>query len=228
MTSPLPQDSQSVQLKASTGNRDSLANLPALGYLPAVKRNRKQPNIERLEALAKQARDYALHMMRTIGSVPPTVIADTAEGYVFCMPTPLTDEDAKDRFAEVAKLFAVAYRAQAVVMIVEAWVRLADADGNLDPSIRPSEAADRKEMIALLIEDDCASATRLIPILRDNEEKFTDFGPNPPLDFGDAEGRFSKLMPRHKPSAADCAKAKRVLFSIGMNVENRGFDPKLN
>jgi len=193
-----------------------------------VKRNRKQPNNERLEALAKQAKDYALHMMRTTGSMPPTVIADTAEGYVFCMPTALTDEDAKDRFAEVAKLFAVAYRAQAVVMIVEAWVRLADSNGNLDPSIRPSEAADRKEMIALLIEDGCVSATRLIPILRDTEEKFTDLGPDAPLDYGDSEGRFSKLMPRHKPSSDDCAKAKRVLFSLGMKMENKGFDPTMN
>jgi hypothetical protein len=35
----------------------------------------------RLEALAYQAQDYALHMMRTTGSVPPTVIADTKDGY---------------------------------------------------------------------------------------------------------------------------------------------------
>lgn len=36
----------------------------------------------RLEALAYQAQDYALHMMRTTGSVPPTVIADTKDGGV--------------------------------------------------------------------------------------------------------------------------------------------------
>ena len=118
-----------------------------------MKRSRNQPEPERLEALAKQAKDYALHMMRTTGSVPPTVIADTDEGYVFCMPTALTDEAAKDRFAEVAKLFATAYRARALVMIVESWVRLPDASGHLDPNIRPSEAADRKEMVNLLLKD---------------------------------------------------------------------------
>ena len=36
----------------------------------------------RLEALAYQAQDYALHMMRTTGSVPPTVIADTKDGHL--------------------------------------------------------------------------------------------------------------------------------------------------
>ena len=193
-----------------------------------MKRNNRQPDPERLEALAKQAKDYALHMMRTTGSVPPTVIADTAEGYVFCMPSALADDAAKDRFAEVAKLFAVAYRAQALVMIVEAWVRLPDSRGHLDPNIRPSEAADRKEVVALMLEDGSVSATRLIPILRDGNEAFTDLGPDTPLQTGEAEGRFSKLMPRHKPSADDCAKAKRTLFSIGMNVENRGFDPTMN
>jgi len=193
-----------------------------------VKRNYRQPDPERLEALAKQAKDYALHMMKTTGSVPPTVIADTEEGFVFCMPSALADEAAKDRFAEAAKLFAVAYRAQALVMIVEAWVRLPDSRGHLDPTIRPSEAADRKEVVALMLEDGSVSATRLIPILRDSNEAFTDFGADTPLQTGEAEGRFSKLMPRHKPSADDCAKAKRTLFSIGMNVENRGFDPTMN
>ena len=167
-------------------------------------------------------------MMRTTGSVPPTVIADTTEGFVFCMPSALADDAAKDRFAEVAKLFAVAYRAQALVMIVEAWVRLPDSRGHLDPNIRPSEAADRKEVVALMLEDGSVSATRLIPILRDSKETFTDLGPDTPLQSGEAEGRFSKLMPRHKPSADDCAKAKRTLFSIGMSVENRGFDPTMN
>lgn len=66
-----------------------------------MKRNRWQENPQGLEPLARQAQDYALHMMRTTGSVPPTVIADTDEGYVFCMPSELTDDAAKDRFAEV-------------------------------------------------------------------------------------------------------------------------------
>ena len=104
-----------------------------------MKRNRKQYDPGRLEPLAAQAQDYALHMMRTAGSVPPTVIADTDEGYVFCMPTTLTDDAAKDRFAEVARLFAIAHEANALVMIAEAWARLQDASGNLDTETPPSQ-----------------------------------------------------------------------------------------
>ena len=193
-----------------------------------MKRNSRQPQPEPLEALARQAKDYALHMMRTTGSVPPTVIADTDEGYVFCMPSALAGEADKDRYAEMAKLMAVAYRARALVMIVESWVRLPDATGHLDPDVRPSQAADRKEMVALLLEDRSVSATSLIPILRDSTGAFTDLGLNAPMNFGDSEGRFSKLMPRHKPSADECARAKRILFAMGMTVVNRGFDPSMN
>ncbi len=78
----------------------------------------------RLDALAQQATGYALHMMLTTGSVPPTVIADTEEGFVFCMPAGLPDEAAKDRFADVARLLAVAHNARAIVMVAEAWVRM--------------------------------------------------------------------------------------------------------
>jgi len=84
----------------------------------------------RLDALAYQAQDYALHMMRTTGSVPPTVIADTKEGFIFCLPSGMPDEAAKDRFADVARLLAVAHDARAIVMVVEAWVRLAKPGGH--------------------------------------------------------------------------------------------------
>ena len=58
----------------------------------------------RLEALAQQAKRYARHVIQTTGSVPPTVIADTADGFIFCMPSGMSDEAAKDRFADVARL----------------------------------------------------------------------------------------------------------------------------
>jgi hypothetical protein len=207
---------------------DCLAKRGSHVQLSCVKRNRKQHDPEQLANLASQAKDYALHMMRTTGSVPPTVIADTEEGYVFCMPTSLTDTESKDRFAEVAKLFAVACRAQALVMILEAWVRLPDESGHLDPDVRPSEATDRREMVALLLEDQSDSATLLVPIIRGEQGEFAGLADVGPPVAGDSEGRFSKLMPRHKPSSADVDKAKHQLLALGMFVENRGFDPTMN
>jgi len=111
--------------------------------------NQNPGDADKLEALARQARHYAAHMMRTTGSVPPTVIADTSEGLIFCMPSNLADEAAKDRFAEVAKLLAVAFDARAIVMVIEAWARMATADGKLDTATPPSQSPDRMEVVAL-------------------------------------------------------------------------------
>jgi len=101
-------------------------------------------------------------MMRTTGSVPPTVIADTDEGFVFCMPTALTDDAAKDRFAEVTRLFAVAQDARALVMVVEAWANLPDANGHLDTDTRPSQSPNRKEVVVLMLEDHSRNATSML------------------------------------------------------------------
>jgi hypothetical protein len=193
-----------------------------------VKRNRRQENPEGLEPLAQQAKHYALHMMRTTGSVPPTVIADTAEGYVFCMPSELTDDDAKDRFAEVTRLFAVAQHARSLVMVVEAWARLPDANGHLDTDTPPSQAPDRKEVVVLMLEDHSRNATIILPIVRDAVGAFTSFGDPGPMQFGESAGRFSGLMPRNKPSVREAAQAKATLMALGMNIVNRGFDPTMN
>jgi len=193
-----------------------------------VKRIRRQENPQGLEPLARQAQDYALHMMRTSGSVPPTVIADTDEGFVFCMPTALTDDAAKDRFAEVTRLFAIAQSARSIVMIAEAWARLPDARGHLDTETPPSQAPDRKEVVVLMLEDHSRNATRMLPILRDDAGEFTSFGDPGPLQFGESQGRFSGLMPRNKPSVREAAQARTTLISLGMNIVNRGFDPTMN
>jgi hypothetical protein len=182
----------------------------------------------RLVALARQAKDYALHMMRTTGSVPPTVIADTSDGLVFCTPSGLPDDAAKDRFADTARLLAVAYDARALVMVVEAWVRLATPDGTLDPEIRPSQASDRREMVVLILEDADRCANTFLPILRDTGGGFLEFGEHPMPEFTAAAGRFAGLMPKQPRTPELVARAKAALVKIGACVVTPGADPSLN
>jgi hypothetical protein len=144
------------------------------------------------------------------------------------MPSSLTDDAAKDRFAEVARLFAIAHSARSLVMVVEAWAKLPDATGHLDTETLPSESPDRREVVALMLEDHSRNATSLLPILRDAAEVFTEFGDPGPLQFGESAGRFSGIMPRNKPSVREASQAKATLLSLGMNIVNRGFDPTLN
>jgi hypothetical protein len=189
---------------------------------------RSEHHSQRLELLAKQAKDYALHMMRTTGSLPPTVIADTAEGFIFCMPTSLTDDAAKDRFADVARLLAIAYNASAIVMVVEAWAKMPDKNGHLDTNTPPSQSSDRQEIVALMLEDHSCSATSLLPIIRNSHGQFTELGDAGPIKFGESEGRFSGLMKGSAPTAEQSAKAKAALQQLRLSVINRGFDPTLN
>jgi hypothetical protein len=193
-----------------------------------MKRSRWQDNPQGLEPIALQAQDYALHMMSTTGSVPPTIIADTDEGYVFCMPSSLADDAAKDRFADIARLFAIAHSARSLVMVVEAWAKLPDASGHLDSETPPSQSPNRMEIVALMLEDHTRNATRMLPILRDAHGAFTHFGDPGPMQFGESAGRFSGLMPQNKPSVREAAQAKASLLALGMNIVNRGFDPTLN
>lgn len=193
-----------------------------------MKRNRRQENPQGLEPLARQATDYALHMMRTTGSVPPTVIADTDEGYVFCMPSELADDAAKDRFAEVTRLFAIAQAASSLVMVVEAWARVPEARGHLDTETPPSQSPDRREVVVLMLEGHSRNATVMLPILRDADGVFTAFGDPGPMHFGESVGRFSGLMPKNKASVREAAQAKSTLLALGLKIVNRGFDPTMN
>ena len=185
-------------------------------------------NPQGLEPLAAHATDYALHMMKTTGSVPPTVIAVTDEGLILCVPDDLADEAAKDRFAEVARLLATAYCARALVMIVEAWATRPDANGHLDTNIPPSQSPNRWEIVALMLEDHNRSATCLLTIQRDIAGKFMKFDDAQPMQYGVSGGRFSRLMPRNKPSAREAAKAKATLDVLKMKIINRGMDPNHN
>ena len=182
----------------------------------------------RLDALAQQATGYALHMMRTTGSVPPTAIADTANGFIFCMPAGLPDEAAKDRFADVARLLAVAHSARAIVMVAEAWVRMAVPGVPLDTVTPPSQAPDRQEVVVLMMEGQTRCATGLLPILRDGSGAFREFGQSPALNFTSTSGRFSGLMPKHASGSDEVTMAKAELLRLGMCVVNQGLDPSAN
>jgi len=185
-------------------------------------------SVARLEALAQQAQGYALHMMRTTGSVPPTVIADTKDGFIFCMPSGMPDDAAKDRFADVARYLAIAYSAHAIVMVVEAWVRMAVPGIKLDTATPPSQSPDRQEMVVLMLEDQVRSATGLLPIQREGSGEFQEFCQGPALNFTSTSGRFAGLMPKHVPGAGEVAMAKAELLKLGMCVVNQGFDPAAN
>jgi len=183
---------------------------------------------EHLEALLTEAANYALHSMQTAGEVPPIVIADTDDGFVYCMPYEMADEASKDRFAEGAKLLAIGYHARALVMVVESWVTMEGDDTRLSSSRVHSEDPQPKEIVALILEDHHTSGTSMLPILRDESGAFSCFGPPSLVNFNGSEGRFSQLMPLHRPNPEEADLARNKLHALGMNVKRQGFDHSMN
>ena len=81
--------------------------------------------LQTLDDLLAQAEHYANYSMRNMGRVPPTLFLIGPDGPMMFMPESLADEQAKDDFANMARLTCIAHAATATVMTLEAWMKSA-------------------------------------------------------------------------------------------------------
>ena len=135
-----------------------------------------QPPPLSLDDLLARAEDLALFSMRARGKVLPTLLAVGPGGPLFFVPASLKDERAKDQFANLARLICIAHAATAAVMILEAWMKLASADGKLDLTVPPSESMDRKEVVVLTGESRTGCRQKMLPLIRTGAGGFFGFG----------------------------------------------------
>ncbi len=193
---------------------------------------RKQPpkQLKTLENLLQQAEHYSEYMMTgSSGSVPPTLMALTPEGFVMHIPRRFNSPDDKDLFAKTIRLMAVAYRASAVAMISESWIVTKNRrDKELDLSVAPSESPDREEVVSIMGESREGCGQRFLFIQRDSLGKFTGFGTSLLPQIQTLEGRFAGLLPPKEPTDEIAMAARNLLQSMGIAIEHRGFDPKWN
>lgn len=82
--------------------------------------------------------------------------------------------------------------------------------GELDTNTTPSQSADRKEVVALTLEDHSRTASNLLPILRDLSGNFLTLERHPVLDFTESASRFAGLMPSLKPRVWEAAAAYQL------------------
>ena len=180
--------------------------------------NPKPKNIEDLLANAKH---YAEYCMRGTGNLPPTLFLIAADGkQLMFMPESLADVRAKDDFATMSKLVAIASGATAAVMALEAWVKTAKPGEDFDRTELPSEAFDRQECVVLMAESMTEGHRhQMFPIIRSGNHKFFGFGDNTGEGLTSLQGRFSQLLPTQVPDkkmravAATILKAKRARFA---------------
>jgi hypothetical protein len=111
----------------------------------------RNPNPKTLDDLLANARDYAEYCMRGTGNMPPTLFLVGSDGkQIMFMPENLADVQAKDNFAQMSKLMAVATGATIAVMAMEAWLKTGKVGEKMDMTEPPSEAFDRQECIVLM------------------------------------------------------------------------------
>lgn len=158
-------------------------------------------NPKTLDDLLANARHYAEYCMRGTGNLPPTLFLIGHDGkQVMFMPENLADVEAKDDFATMSQLMAVATGATVAVMALESWMKTAKAEEKVDMTELPSEAFDRQEVIVLMGESMTeGQKQQLLPIIRSDNHKFFGLDDSPVSKMDRIQGRFSQLLPTKLP-----------------------------
>ena len=154
--------------------------------------------------------------MRQFGRVPPAMMAQRPNGGLFYMPEKMGDERAKDNFANTAALICIAYDVSAVVLILEAWIKVAAPGETLDLKERPSEALDRREVVVLSGEARGCKRQKFLPIIRTDAGGFFGFGESDLPESDNFKGRFAGILPSSPPTRGAQAKARLLLRAMGV------------
>ena len=178
-----------------------------------------------LDTLTAYAEGYAEFSMKNIGRVAPTMLVVSPDGLLHFLPESLTDERAKNDFANVGRLICAAYGATYMVMILETWVTLAKPGQTLDTTTPPSESFDREEFVVVMGEALGRQTQRFLPILRTDAGGFFGFGEFDALKFDGIEGRFAGMLPPQQPTPETRAMAQALLAAMG--VTRDALQPKL-
>ena len=181
-----------------------------------------------LNKLVAYAEGYAEFSMRTLGRVPPSLLAITPGGSFHFIPASLKDVDAKDDFAYTSHLICTAYGVTVAVVISEVWMKTAKPGEKLDLDEAPSEAFDRQEVVIITGEAVDQHKQRLLPIIRTGAGGFFGFGEHDGPKFDSYEGRFAQMIPPKKPTDKEQKMAKVILAAMGITEQSLRNKPEWN
>jgi hypothetical protein len=135
------------------------------------------------------------------------------------MPKNLADVKAKDDFATMSQLMAIASGATVAVLALEAWMKTAKPGETFDTTELPSEAFDRQEVVVLMGESMAEGRKQqMLPIIRSDNHRFFGFGDSAFEKLDKMEGRFSQLLPTKVPDEKMRALAMAMLKVKGIQA----------
>ncbi len=183
---------------------------------------------EKIQQLLAAGRAVAEGFLRDNGQVPPMMLAFSDDGMILHSATSTTHPQVKDDFAGACRLLARANRSTAVVLILEAWARIAPPGGSIDSAIRPSTAPDRIEVISLNAEIPGYGYLAMYEIQRDKGGEFFSLGEDRGTGTAGMQGRFAGILPTTPPTDIEVKVAKKVLQSFGINPNGTRINPLWN
>lgn len=183
---------------------------------------------DEIRQLLEAGRAVAEGFLRDKGSIPAIMLAISPEGLVLHSAASTTHPEVKDDFAGACRLLARANRAEAVVLILEAWARIAPEGGQLDANIRPSTAADRIEIVSLCAEVPGLQFCAIHNIHRSAYGEFSHLGDDQGIGGANVQGRFAAILPPTFPTDIEVRVARRVLQGFGINPDGTRINPLLN
>jgi hypothetical protein len=155
-------------------------------------------------------------------------MALTPEGFLMYVPEKLADDQAKDKFAQTARLIATGYDARGVAMILESWMTFPKNLSDGLPDVPPSQSPDREEVVVVMAESRDVCKQRFLFIQRNSLGKFIGFSTSPLPEFDDMQGRFARIIPPKIPSKNDALMARSLLKVMGVDLSHRGQNPMWN
>ena len=162
---------------------------------------------------------FVKHSMQTLGHVPPTIFIHGENGKAMFGPQKLPDDRSKDEFVALSRVMCIAHKADATVLVTEAWMKSAKKGEKLDLKKQPSQYADREEVVIMLGETRAGCQQRILPMLRADKGKFVGFGEERKIDAEKIKGRFANFIPRIAPDEQNRTMAKLVLKKLGIDIE---------
>ena len=175
--------------------------------------NLKSQPLDNLMGHAEHFAEFNLHYR---GQLTRTLFLFGPKGIAAFAPLNRAEDSAKDAFAADARLLCIAHGATAAVMVMEAWVTLAEPGVPLDPNQRPSLSPHRHEVVALVGEAAGIQPVKFLPILRDAAGNFTAFGETRSLQCDQIQGRYAQLLPPQLPTPEQQARAQAQLQARGI------------
>lgn len=166
--------------------------------------------ISPLQDLFKRAVDYANFTIRESRQLGPSLLISATDGSMVFLTGDTSDDLSKDRFVREARLACIAYGAEAVVFVSEAWM-------STEPFKRPSESPTREEIIILLGEAYETNQRELFRVLRSESGCVVGLVECGDLTLNHAKGRFTNILPLQRPTAEHQVLAKKLLDELGIS-----------